>query len=250
MRIGFGSSSWTGWWILLSPPASFTSGSPTRTFFGLRWTSPRRQPGRWSISTTPQCSSRLRKVWGSEVFCTRITNPPAQNWLRSDCRMTAGSRMKPANPRILTINGGSSSIKFAVYQGGAPLKRGLYGKVDRIGLSGTNLTFGDTAANQQDSRKFAAPDHKSAASFLIDWLEEQKGFESVQAVGHRVVHGMQHTAPSLVTQELLDELHHISSCDPDHLPGEIELIETVRRRHPKLPQITCFDTAFHCTMPR
>jgi acetate kinase len=158
--------------------------------------------------------------------------------------------MKPANPRILTINGGSSSIKFAVYQGGAPLKRGLYGKVDRIGLSGTNLTFGDTAANQQDSRKLAAPDHKSAASFLIDWLEEQKGFESVQAVGHRVVHGMQHTAPSLVTQELLDELHRISPYDPDHLPREIELIETFRQHSPKLPQVACFDTVFHRTMPR
>jgi len=158
--------------------------------------------------------------------------------------------MKPANPRILTINGGSSSIKFAVYQGGAPLKRGLYGKVDRIGLSGTNLTFGDTATNQQDSRKLAAPDHKSAASFLIDWLEEQKGFESVQAVGHRVVHGMQHTAPSLVTQELLDELRRISRYDPDHLPREIELIETFRQHSPKLPQVACFDTAFHRTMPR
>ena len=53
--------------------------------------------------------------------------------------------MKPANPRILTINGGSSSIKFALYQVGEPLKRGLYGKVDRIGLSGTNLTFNDPA---------------------------------------------------------------------------------------------------------
>ena len=51
--------------------------------------------------------------------------------------------MKPANPHILTINGGSSSIKFALYQVGEPLKRGLYGKVDRIGLSGTNLTFHD-----------------------------------------------------------------------------------------------------------
>ena len=66
---------------------------------------------------------------------------------------------------ILTINGGSSSIKFALYQAGEPLKRGLYGKVDRIGLSGTNLTFDDPATNQQDSRHLAASDHKSAASF-------------------------------------------------------------------------------------
>jgi acetate kinase len=158
--------------------------------------------------------------------------------------------MKPADARILTINGGSSSIKFALYHAEEPLKRGVYGTVDRIGLSGTNLTFHDPAKNQQDSRSLAAPDHKSAVNFLIDWLQEQNGFESVRAVGHRVVHGMKHTEPEIVTQDLLDELHRISPNDPDHLPREIELIETFRQRHPKLPQVACFDTAFHQTMPR
>jgi acetate kinase len=61
---------------------------------------------------------------------------------------------------------------------------------------------------------------------------------------------MQHTAPELVTQGLLDELDRISPYDPDHLPSEIELIEAFRQRHPKLPQVACFDTAFHRTMPR
>ncbi|MGB7760325.1 MAG: acetate/propionate family kinase [Bryobacteraceae bacterium] len=158
--------------------------------------------------------------------------------------------MKPASPCILTINGGSSSIKFALYQAGDPLKRSLYGTVDRIGMSGTNLTFRAPATNQQDSSRLDASDHKSAAKFLMDWLDAQHGFETVRAVGHRVVHGMQHTAPELVTQELLDELHRISPCDPDHLPCEIELIEMFRQRHPKLPQVACFDTAFHRTMPR
>ena len=61
---------------------------------------------------------------------------------------------------------------------------------------------------------------------------------------------MHHTAPELVSQNLLDELHRISPFDPDHLPSEIELIETFRQRHPQLPQVACFDTAFHQTMPR
>ena len=154
------------------------------------------------------------------------------------------------NPSVLTINGGSSSVKFALYQASEPLQRGLHGKIDRVGMGGTTLTFNDPATNQPDSRTLAAPDDKSAATFLMDWLEQQKVFESVRAVGHRVVHGMQHTAPELVTQELLDELHRISACDPDHMPREIELIETFRQRHPKLPQVACFDTAFHRTMPR
>jgi len=158
--------------------------------------------------------------------------------------------MKPANQNLLTINGGSSSIKFALYQVGEPLKRGLYGKIDRIGLTGTNLTFNDPTSNQQESRRIATSDHKLAANFLICWLEKKDGFTSIKAIGHRVVHGMKHTAPEIVTQELLDELHRICPYDPDHLPGEIELIEAFRKRHSKLPQVACFDTAFHQSMPR
>src|SRR6202142_2608376 len=166
-------------------------------------------------------------------------NPPGTNTTKA-----------PASAWVLTINGRSSSIKFAVYQVGEPLKRGLYGKVDRIGLSGTNLTFHDPARKQPDSRNLSAADHKSAANFLIDRLEKQNGFESIRAGGHRVVHGMKHMQPEIVTQDLLDELHRLRPYDPDHLPREIELIETFRKRHPKLPQVACFDTAFHQTMPR
>ncbi len=158
--------------------------------------------------------------------------------------------MKPPNENLLTINGGSSSIKFALYGMGEPLKRGLHGKVDRIGLSGTNLTFTNPDGKPQPSISITAADHKSAADFLIHWLEQRPGFESVRAVGHRVVHGMKHTAPEAVTQELLDELHRIRPYDPEHLPREIELIEAIRQRHPQLPQLACFDTAFHRDMPR
>ena len=160
------------------------------------------------------------------------------------------SSMKPTHARILAINGGSSSIKFAVYEAVKPLKRSLHGTVDRIGLKGTNLTFQNTDGKPQASHKLAVGDHKSAANALIDWLEKQIDFTAVKAVGHRVVHGMKHTEPEPVTRKLLAELHRISPNDPDHLPREIELIETFRQRHPKLPQVACFDTAFHQTMPR
>ena len=128
--------------------------------------------------------------------------------------------------------------------------RRLYGKIDRIGLGGTNLTFTDLAGKAQESRAVEAGDHKSAANFLISWLEEQIGFKTVRAVGHRVVHGMSHSKPEQVTPELLDELHRIMPYDPEHLPLEIELIETFRSRYPALPQLACFDTAFHRTLPR
>ena len=150
---------------------------------------------------------------------------------------------------ILAINGGSSSIKFSFYDAGEPLRRALSGKVERIGLSGTSLTFSEPTHEKPESRAFAV-DHNSAADSLIGWLEQQSSFDSVRAVGHRVVHGMKHSAPEIVTQELLDELHRISPNDPDHLPSEIGLIEAFRKRHPQLPQLACFDTAFHQTMPR
>jgi acetate kinase len=163
--------------------------------------------------------------------------------------MPADNGMKKQEA-ILTINGGSSSIKFALYHAKEPRQRMLYGNVERIGLSGTKLTFHDPKSKQKHSRKLGAADHKSAATGLIDWLEKQTGFDSVRAVGHRVVHGMKHTEPEAVTQELLDELHRLRPYDPEHLPREIELIEAFRQRHPKLLQVACFDTAFHRSMPR
>src|ERR1039458_8784809 len=118
MLTGFGSSSSTGLWMLLFPPASSTSASRTRTSFGLRWTSRRHRRGRWSISKTPRCSSGSRKVWGFGAFFTRITGPRAQNWLRSDCRNDEGiihGTSQPTHPddqwglvehQVCTVRGG------------------------------------------------------------------------------------------------------------------------------------------------
>lgn len=151
---------------------------------------------------------------------------------------------------VLAINGGSSSIRFALYDEGEPLQLILNGKLDRVGLSGTNLTFRDSTGRSQDPRTVDPVRHPSAVAFLLDWLETREAFASVNAVGHRIVHGMAHSAPERVTPELLDELRRITPYDPEHLPLEIELIEAIRQRHPALPQVACFDTAFHRTMPR
>lgn len=151
---------------------------------------------------------------------------------------------------ILTINGGSSSIKFALYDPGGTPTRLLHGEIDRIGLKDSTLIFNNEKGDQKDTLQIEASDNHSAINFLLNWLEEQDRFSSVKAVGHRVVHGMNHTVPELITPELMDELHRIAPYDPDHLPDEIELIETICKRHPKLTQVACFDTAFHCTMPR
>ncbi len=154
--------------------------------------------------------------------------------------------------KVLTINGGSSSIRFALYGAGDVAKKLLGGKIDRIGLPGCTMSVDEMqhgAASRTETPVDAA-DHRSASVFLLDHLGAQPWFAAVHAVGHRIVHGMQHSSPERVTPGLLAELRRIVPYDPEHLPREIELIETICRMHPGLPQVACFDTAFHRTMPR
>jgi len=150
---------------------------------------------------------------------------------------------------VLTINAGSSSIRFAFYGTGMPPTRLLGGKIERIGLEGTALIVDDPAGAPRRIT-VDAQDHSSAIVFLTDWIEAQPLFADVRSVGHRVVHGMRHASPQRVTPQLLAGLKAITPYDPEHMPREIELIETVSRRFPRLPQAACFDTAFHRSMPR
>jgi len=152
-------------------------------------------------------------------------------------------------PCVLAINGGSSSIRFAIYDAVGKQRRRLDGKIDRIGLNGTKMVANGLPDKPQVTFPLAAADHRTAVGFLLDWLESQPVFASVKAAGHRVVQGLKHSEPERVTPKLLAELHRITVFDPDHLPRELSLIEALQRRHPKLPQVACFDTAFHRTMP-
>jgi acetate kinase len=158
--------------------------------------------------------------------------------------------MTAARPRILAINGGSSSIRFALYEVGSALERRLHGKVERIGLAGTTLTLIDPGRDVPPSRSDIASDRAAAVNALIDRLEAEGGLASLAAVGHRIVHGMEHTEPERIGARLLAELRRLAPYDPDHLPLEIALIDAFRQRHPPLPQLACFDTAFHRTLPR
>ena len=172
--------------------------------------------------------------------------------------------MPPENKNILAVNGGSSSIKFSLYgmgRGQLPAKW-LSGKIDRIGLPGSRLTYTDSrkqseaikasAVAQEAGRGELPVDAKTpreAAAFLLEWLEKQ-GARPLAGIGHRVVHGLQHRQAAVIDDQLLEELKKIRGYDPDHLPGEIDLIELFRSKDPDTPQLACFDTAFHATLPR
>ena len=150
----------------------------------------------------------------------------------------------------LTINGGSSSIKFAVYALGDTPKLTLSGEVERIGLPDSALSA-KQPGQAETKQPIDAADHSRAVEHLIAWLEKRIGLKSVTAIGHRIVHG----GPNLwqsqrVTPELVTELKRISPWDPNHLPAEISLIEAFGRQCPDLPQVACFDTAFHHDLPR
>ncbi len=153
--------------------------------------------------------------------------------------------------RVLTINGGSSSIKFALYEPAAAPRRLLSGSVDRIGLAGPTLTVRTPGGQIVADQAARAPDHAAAARQLIDWLASSGHLELVQAVGHRIVHGgARYLQSELVTPEMLVELERLSPIDPDHLPGEIALISAIGSRLGQVPQVACFDTAFHRDLPR
>jgi acetate kinase len=157
--------------------------------------------------------------------------------------------MKSVPSYTLSINGGSSSVRFAVFAMGRQPQRMLSGKIDRIGLAGTNLVVTGRSGIPSRPRRIEAPRHRTAAGVLLDFLETQPEFARVRAAGHRVVHGMRRSEPERVTSGLLSDLRRITPFDPDHMPREVEIMEEVRKRHPRLPQVACFDTAFHRTMP-
>lgn len=147
--------------------------------------------------------------------------------------------------RILTINGGSSSIKFALFSTDDPPVRLLSGQVERIGQPDATLISGSTRQPIQ------ALNHEQATTSLLQWLREQLKDATLAAVGHRVVHSGLHLSRSqIVTSDLIAKLKEAIPLDLPHLPLEITLIEAIAKRFPDLPQVACFDTAFHHEMPR
>ena len=150
---------------------------------------------------------------------------------------------------ILSLNGGSSSLKFAVYRfSDAAEEKIFYGAVEAIGEDSGKawLRSGDKAL-QETSGKF--PDHTTAVETMFAALQKQ-GVERLEAAGHRIVHG----GPKFITPQLIDEklkaaLKELIPFAPLHLPDQVAMIEAVAAHFPELPQVACFDTAFHSRMP-
>jgi acetate kinase len=151
---------------------------------------------------------------------------------------------------VLTINGGSSSLKFALFRLEDAPGRILSGKFERIGLPDSLMTISDPIEGQLERRDVHITDHVASIDLLLDYLEHQIDVRKIQGIGHRVVHGgRRYTEPQRVTPEVLAELRRLSPYDPEHLPAEIGLIEAFSKRYPDVAQVACFDTAFHRALP-
>ena len=152
---------------------------------------------------------------------------------------------------ILVINGGSSTLKFTLFRVGDSPVRELSGLIDRLGSSHGTFTWMENATGRSDRRTIAAPAPAACLDALMGCADGVLAREPLRAIGHRVVHGgKDYREPQRVTPMVMEELQRLSPYDPEHLPVEIELIKECARRYPRLPQVACFDTAFHSEMPQ
>ena len=159
--------------------------------------------------------------------------------------------MHPDKASVLTINGGSSSIKFAVFDVSRSPLLILSGKLEGLGRESARLTIKISGEDTVSAGAVEAPDYASAVSVLMGWLQKQVNLDALIAIGHRIVHGgPDHAQPELITAALLSRLRALQPLDPEHLPGEIQLIEAFQKALPRLKQIACFDTEFHRDMPK
>ena len=152
---------------------------------------------------------------------------------------------------VLAINGGSSSIKFALYEVAEVQRKVFEGSLERIGLPKSLLRIKGLAQTDNFSKDIIAGDQKAAVGVLMDWIQKRVGADALTAVGHRMVQGgPKYSEPQIVTREILDDLYLYEAFDPEHLPQELMIIEAFIYQFPDVPQVLCFDTAFHHDMPR
>ncbi len=153
------------------------------------------------------------------------------------------------DPVILTINGGSSSVKFAVFAADNSARRLASGQIQRVGQPGTVLSasgLGDPV----DELPIAGGDHGEAVIALTSWLRDRLGGRAPVGIGHRIVHGGFYLLThQVITEKVLDALRDATQLDRAHLPLEISLIQAIGAQFPNVAQVACFDTAFFQKLP-
>jgi acetate kinase len=151
--------------------------------------------------------------------------------------------------RVLTLNSGSSSLKFAIFAMAPGAEKALLqGKLERIGAGKGHFEATDTAKGKVVDEDAALPNHQAALDLLLHRLPAL-GLEKAAAIGHRIVQGgPQHRGPEIVTPQLIHDLRGLCHLDPPHLPAALDALEAAQKLGPGIPQVACFDTSFHRTL--
>jgi len=150
---------------------------------------------------------------------------------------------------ILTLNAGSSSIKFAVFEPGEEPALRASGQVENLSPSQQTRLIVDRDGERQTA-DIAANDHAGALAAILDHAEQLFGGATVTGVGHRVVHGgTDFTVPTLLQPDTIAALRALEPLAPLHQPHNLACVEAASAAFPDALQIACFDTAFHRTHP-
>jgi acetate kinase len=153
---------------------------------------------------------------------------------------------KPMQNAVLVLNAGSSSLKFALFQADAQTAL-LRGQIANIGQQAVWQATSQDGVKQGHALE-QVHDHQQAIAYALQWINTHSSQVQLMGVGHRVVHGgAKRCAPALVTPELLIELDALSPLAPQHQPHNLAAMRAVAEVVPELPQVACFDTAFHAT---
>jgi acetate kinase len=152
--------------------------------------------------------------------------------------------------KILAINTGSSSVKFALYEAGDAEELLFTGSLTRIGHEDGAFSVRDGEGNSLVSESLAVPDHDAACDHVFLWILSQGNAYKPDAIGHRIVHGgPRYSSPQVVSPALVASLEELVPYAPEHLPQALKAVGHALKLFPGTLQVTCFDTSFHSSMP-
>jgi len=157
----------------------------------------------------------------------------------------------PIQRRILTMNRGSSTLKSALYQSGKHDELLLSISVDHAGGSSGRLKIADSSGATVFDSAIEDGNSNVALEVMLAWMRGHGFLAQLAAVGHRLVHGgPRYRDPQRITPEFMSEIEKLVPLDPDHMPAAIAGIHFIARKFPDIPQVACFDTAFHSSLPK
>jgi acetate kinase len=152
---------------------------------------------------------------------------------------------------VLTMNRGSSTLKSALYDAANRNELLLSISIDQAAGSGSRLKIADAKSTVLHESLVDSDESNIALEAMLAWLGEHGYLNGLAAIGHRLVHGgPRYKEPQRVTPEFISEIEKIAPIDPDHMPAAIREIKFMAAKFTNIPQVACFDTAFHRTLPQ